>query len=373
MNMALRRLLLLLVILALPAQTLLAAQPKSGWQTGWEKTVQAAKKEGQLTIYVSDVYEEVFREFGKRYPDIKVIVVPALGGQLAQRIMSERRAGKYLADLYLSGSDTIYNVFYKGKMLEPIKPELLLPDVLDESKWFGKKHIYADEESQYIFAFNGITQTYFNYNTKLVNPKEFRSYWDFLNPKWKGKIVVFDPTVLSGPQGALRFLYNNPEIGPKFLRQFLGEMEVTPTRDRRQLVDWMAQGRFPIMALQSPDRADLIKAKEQGLPVGWFDATAFKEGAPLSTSNGNMAFFNQAPHPNAARMAINWFLSREGQTVYQRIARDKDSLRTDIPKDTVLPFVRRVEGVSYMMLENPEWRDMTPVFKLVEETWKKRK
>jgi len=107
--------------------------------------------------------------------------------------------------------------------------------------------------------------------------------------------------------------------------------------------------------------------------VGWFDAVAFKEGAPLSTSNGNLAFFDRTPHPNAAKLALNWFLSREGQTVYQRIARDKDSLRTDIPKDTVLPHVRRVEGGNYLMLENPEWRDMAPVFKLVEEVWKKGK
>jgi iron(III) transport system substrate-binding protein len=348
-----------------------AAQAKSGWEAEWEKTLQAAKKEGQLTIYISEVYEEIFREFGKKYPEIKVVAVPAQGGQLSQRIMSERRAGKYLVDLYLSGSDTIYNVFYKGGMLQPVKSTLLLPEVLDESKWLGKKHIYADEENQYILAFNGITQTYFNYNSKLVNPKEFKSYWDFVNPKWKGKILVFDPTSLSGPQGALRFLYNNPSIGPKFLRQFLGQMDLTATRDRRQLVDWLAQGKFSIMALQSPDRSDLYKAQEQGLPVGWFDSTQFQEGSPLSTSNGNLAVFDRPPHPNAARLALNWFLSREGQTVYQRIARDKDSLRTDIPKDTVLPHVRRVEGAHYMMLENPAWRDMTPVFKLVEEAWKK--
>lgn len=364
----------LLVLFALPARMPFAAQPEGAWRAEWEKTVQAAKKEGQLRIYVTEVYQAIFREFGKKYPEINVVAVSGLGGQLAQRIMSERRAEKYLVDFYLGGSDTIYDVFYKGKMLEPVKSMLILPEVADESHWLGKKHAYMDEEGQYIFAFCGITQTYFNYNTKLVNPNEFRSYWDFVDPKWKGKIVVFDPTSLSGPQGALRFLYNNPEIGPKFLRQFLGEMDVTATRDLRQLVDWMAQGRFPLMALQSPDRADLIRAKEQGLPVGWFDASAFKEGAPLSTSNGNMAVFKPAPHPNAAKLALNWFLSREGQMVYQRIARDKDSRRTDIPKDTVLPHVRRVEGARYMMLENPEWRRMSgEVSKLVEEVWQRRK
>lgn len=360
-----------LIFFALPAGALLAAQSKHGWEAEWDKTVQAAKKEGKLTIYISEVYEEVFREFEKKYPEIKVLAVPALAGQLAQRIMSERRAGKYLADLYLSGSDTVYNVFYKGNMLDPIKPALILPEVLDESKWFGNRHIYVDEKGQYIFAFNGITQTYFYYNTKLVTPKEFKSYWDFVNPKWKGKIIILEPGI-SGTGAVLRFLYNNPGIGPKFLRQFLDEMQLTSTRDRRQLVDWLATGKFPIAGLQ-PYIADIHKAKEQGLPVGWFDPGAFKEGAPLATAAGNIALFNQAPHPNAAKLAINWVLSREGQTVIQEIGRDKDSLRTDIPKETVLAHVRRVEGTLYMMLENPEWRDMTPALKLVEEIWKKRK
>lgn len=360
-----------LVLSFSPGAALFAAETRADWKAEWEQTVEAAKKEGHLTLYVSDVYVEVFREFGKRYPEIKVTTVPGTGNQISQRLLAERRADKYLADLYLSGSDTAYNTFYKGKILDPVKPTLILPEVLDLSKWWSRRHVYADEEAQYIFAFNGMPQTYFNYNTRLVEPKEFRSYWDFVNPRWKGKIVVFDPTAMSGPQGALRFLYNNPAIGPGFLRRFLAEMDMTPTRDRRQLVDWLAQGKFAISALQSPDRADVDKAKQQGLPVDWFDATGFKEGAPLSSSNGNLALLNQAPHPNAARLAINWFLSREGQTVFQKIAYDKDSLRTDVPKDNVLPQFRRIEGIKYMMLENPEWRDMTPVFKLVKEVWKR--
>ena len=78
-------------------------------------------------------------------------------------------------------------------MLEPIKPALILPEITDTSQWYQKRHHYADPEGQYIFSYVG-SATYgaVNYNTKLVDAKEFKSYWDLLNPKWKGKIVARD-------------------------------------------------------------------------------------------------------------------------------------------------------------------------------------
>ena len=82
---------------------------------------------------------------------------------------------------------------YKAKALDPIKPPLLLPEVIDESKWWGGKHLYKDEEKQHILATDLSVLTSFAYNTKLVDPNEIKSYWDFLNPKWKGKILLLEP------------------------------------------------------------------------------------------------------------------------------------------------------------------------------------
>jgi ABC-type Fe3+ transport system substrate-binding protein len=97
-----------------------------------------------------------------------------------------------------------------------------------------------------------------------------------------------------------------------------------------------------------------------------------KEGAALSAGQGFLTLINQAPHPNAAKVFVNWFLSREGQLNFQRALAQAeegspDSLRTDIPKDDVLPKSRRVDGVKYLDTDNQ--RDaMKPVMKLVEET-----
>ena len=128
----------------------------------------------------------MFAEFQKKYPEIKVIAAPGRGE--ASQILAERRAGKYVVDLSIHGMTTM-SPLHKAKAFDPIKPTLMLPEVLDESKWWGGKHLYKDEEKQYIFASDLTVLTSFAYNTQLVDPKEIKSYWDFLHPKWRGKIL----------------------------------------------------------------------------------------------------------------------------------------------------------------------------------------
>jgi iron(III) transport system substrate-binding protein len=193
----------------------LAAEPKAAWQADWDKTVKAAEGEGALVIYMTQAFEPVFREvFQSKYPRIKVTMVTGRGFELGQRIMNERRAGKYIADIYISGNITPLTVFHRAKILEPIKSLLLLPEVVDPSNWYEGKHHYDDPENRYIFVFEGTPRSgEITYNTKLVNPSEIKSYWDLLNPKWKGKIVSVDPLV-SGPISAAQiFFYKHPRFG----------------------------------------------------------------------------------------------------------------------------------------------------------------
>lgn len=348
-----------------------SALAQGDWRVRWARTVQAAEKEGRIVVHAGPGDDALYQAFQGKYPRIKVVYIPGHGGRRIERIMSERRAAQYQADIYMGGGGPIRDVLHKAKILDPVKAALILPEVLDTSKWWGRKHIYLDDEGEYILSYNGITQSYFHYNTKLVDPARIKSYWDLLDPKWKGKIVTWQP-MAPGTDGALRFLYHNPEIGPEFVRRILSEMDITVTRDARQFVDWLATGRFLIAGLQSADRSDLYEAKKHGLPVSWFDSKNFKEGAPLSTSSGNLALLNRAPHPNAATVFINWLLSREGQIVYQKLS-DSDSLRVDIPKEDVRPHIRREAGVKYALLTDPAYLDLAPVRKLVNEAWKKGK
>ena len=357
-----------LVVPLIVVTGLRAGEAKTAWQAEWEKIVRAAKKEGQVTVYVHSTYAPALESgaFQKMFPGIKLVLVSGVELQLERRFMAERRAGKSLADVFMVGVLRSYD-FYQAKLLEPIKAALVLPEVVDESKWWQKTHHYADPEKAYLFRYVGSAQLgQIHYNTRLVNPKEFNSFWDFLNPKWKGKIEARDIRAPGTGGSAIRLFYYNPELGPEFVRRLLSETDLTLFRDRRQGLDWLATGRFPICFWCE----GVEKGKQQGLPLESFEL--MKEGAALSAGQGFLTLVNQAPHPNAAKVFVNWFLSREGQLNFQKALAQAeeggpDSLRTDISKEDVLPKNRRLEGVKYLDTDNQ--RDaMKPVMKLVEET-----
>ena len=130
-----------------------AAESKPNWQAEWERTVQAAKKEGSLSLYLFQGEGElgtVVQLFQKKYPEINVVTTLGRGNTLAPRIMAERRAGKYLVDVYISGVTTAYEVFYRAKILNSVRAALILPEVTDESKWWLGQHQYVDPENRYI-------------------------------------------------------------------------------------------------------------------------------------------------------------------------------------------------------------------------------
>jgi iron(III) transport system substrate-binding protein len=345
------------------------------WQTEWEQTLAAAKKEGEISFYGSQGYEKVFEVFQKKYPEIKVKSnTTRRGSEHGQAVMTERRAGQYLVDLFINGVVTPIQVFLKANILEPIRPQLILPEVVDESKWWGGKHHYADPEEKYIFVFQGNVHGGENaYNTKLVNPKEIKSYWDFLDPKWKGKIVTYDVSRVSTVAHSLRFLYNHPDLGAEFVKRFFGEMDLTYSRDERQMIDWLAAGKFHIAFFVT----DIEDAAKQGLAVKFFDPSAFKEGAFVGPSQGGINLFKNAPHPNAAKVAINWLLSRDGQETYQRVYAQlhdvRQSMREDISMEVIPPNYRRVKGVKYIYSGRPEWLDMGPVTKVIKEAQQAKK
>src|SRR5438309_4814654 len=145
-----------------------AAEVKPAWQGEWEKILAAAKKEGQVAVYISG-YEEILPDFQKEYPEIKINAVTGRGSQIGQRLLAERRAEKYLADVVSAGGVTTFQQLHLAKVFDPIKSALIFPEITDTSKWYQGKHHYADPENQYVFSYVG-SATYgsISYNTKLT-------------------------------------------------------------------------------------------------------------------------------------------------------------------------------------------------------------
>jgi iron(III) transport system substrate-binding protein len=352
-----------------------AAQVKPAWRAEWDKTVVAAESEGVVSVYIFDagpLTAETVQAFERAYPKIKVSQLRGRGNDLGPRIIAERRAGKYIADLFAGGKGTAYATLYGGKILEPIKPLLLLPEVLDETKWWRGEHKFVDPENKYIFAYIGNAGgVEINYNSSLVNPREFSSYWDLIQPKWKGKIVAADPR-MRGMDNPVLFFYYHAKLGPEFIKKLYGEMEVSIARDYRQPVDWLAAGKFSLCIPCVADEMD--KAMQQGLPVG--QVLRLKEGGTLSSSGGTLSLLRNAPHANAAKVFVNWLLSREGQAQVQKGRKGRprtgsNSLRIDIPKNDVPEEMQRKESVDYFDADNDNFADRRTADKLFNELFGK--
>jgi ABC-type Fe3+ transport system substrate-binding protein len=362
---------LLFALLAKPSAAV-GAETKGAGE--WAKTVAAAKKESKLSVFLfqRDNIEAAVKNFEKAFPEIQVLTASVSAPETGPRLMAERRAEKYLWDICICGPTTPFSVLYPAKALDPIKPALALPEVSDESKWWGGKHHYMDADGQYIFVFLGsVDMPNLYYNKNLVDPKEIRSFWDLMNARWKGKILAMDPRQAGRQRVSARFIYNIPELGAPFLTRLFSEMDVAVSRDDRQAMDWLATGKFPLCLFCG----DIEKARAQGLPVEEFKTYTWKESTAIySGSNGTLALMNNAPHPNAAKVFINWLLSKDGQTSFQKVMNAPDvmmeSLRVDIPKEMIPPERRRVAGVNYILMDTPERSNQEPVGKLLKEVIK---
>ncbi len=356
------------LLLALLLTTQFTVNAAAQWRQEWDKTIAAAEKEGQVTVYGPPgvTYQNAIGAFQEAFPKIKLVYVPGAGNNNAQRLVTERRAGKYLADLFVGGSGSIIDVLFDGNMLEPIPPLLLLPEVKDQSLWFNKSHIYADAKGQYVFMMQGNVNTNVAaYNTQAVKP-ELKSHLDLLNPRWKGKMVAYDPRARGHIQN-VRAIYYNPRLGGEFFRRLFTEMDVAISRDQRLMIDWVAQGKYQLSVFSSNN--DVFDAKKKGLPIDIIDAP--DDESYMSGGFGHVGVVNKTPHPAAAKVLLNWLLSKEGQLKWQEKAND-NSLRTDIPKHMLSdPTMIPKDKGRYINSSLPQYQDIDAALKIIDDALNK--
>jgi len=329
-----------------------AAQDPANWKADWEATQKAADKEGRLIIYgptgidQQKLYTDVFQQ---AFPKIKVNYTPGRISEIISRIMAEQRAGIRQADLVLGGTDILLGALKDKGFLQAIRPVLILPEALDTSAWFKRKLWFADTEEKFVAMWRAVPYTAACVNTNLVKAHELKSYWDLLNPKWKGKIVSQDLRIGSA-RNQMYAIYVRDDLGPKYLTRLYGEMDITISRSLPQISDWVAGGKFAL-ALGGVECQGMTA---KGLPV----APIHLEGlAAVGAGTDPAAFLASAPHTNTAKVFLNWILTREGQNQFQKLTRE-NSLRVDIPKEGIVdPFFILDPKREYLFTGLEEFKD----------------
>jgi iron(III) transport system substrate-binding protein len=258
---------------------------------GPKELIEAAEKEGQLTYYTAnfaEVEQEVIKEFNKRFPRIKVSMVRAPGGQLITRIKTEAAAGKLAADV-INHSD-------RGLMLEmadmfqdytPPNAADYRPDALVSPKlWPGVTLGWA-----------------IAYNTQLVKNAP-KTWMDLLKPEYKGKQIgqVIGP---SGGTTWTRVMFERQVLGEDYWKK-QAELGIALYPSGAPLSDALVRGEVSI----APLLYNIIYTKiVEGAPA---EAIFAPEGVPIIPYADGIP--KTSRNPNAARLFMNWRLSKEGQT-----------------------------------------------------------
>jgi len=339
----------------------------------WDETLAAAQKEGKLVVVLggsaSRNYRPVFKFFEDKF-GIRTVVSTGSGRGQANRLLAERGARRYEVDIIMTGGTTGNARLIPNGVPDPIGPELFLPEVLDKSLWYNGRHYYSDPEEKYIFSFSGgadLSPVAMRFNTDklpLKEAKKINSIWEFLDKKrFTGQIVALPPTI-AGAGGAYFTVQVHPDVGEEYLRRFFDpELDVKFIQDYRQVADGVARGKYTMAIFVGSGGRDIDRLGKQGLPVQNFTQMLtgpLKERPTLqgTGSSNSIMVVNRRPHPNATRLFLNWFLSKEGQTiVHTKSVRVPDqSFRADVTEmGKVHKAVMRRPGVEYLTLaHDPE-------------------
>ena len=263
----------------------------------WQAVIAAAKQEGKVVFYTSAVgepyHEEIGRAFEARY-GIRLEALTARASELRERIRSEQAAGRLNGDLSFNGATTTKLQLDEGVFL----PHGPLPNI-------GRlRPPFSDDGTRLPI----LVQAYgILVNTRLVKAEdEPRSWLDLADPRWRGRILSDDMRALGG--GAVFFFTTEEKFGRGY-HEKLAQQQLIFGRDYRNDERRVARGEAAIAVPFVI--SDLPSLK--GLPV---KLVVPEEGAPYIRFE--LCLLKGAPHPNAARLFMNFYLEEAAQLVYAR-------------------------------------------------------
>lgn len=278
--------------------TLLSALCWTGTVKGQAKEViEGAKKEGKVVFYTSLTIQEIDQvavPFTKKYPFLKVEPFRGNSEQLLQKITLEERAGRPQHDV------AQFDAFEEWQLQ---KLGLLQRYKSPEAKDYP--NIYKDPDGYWTAMY--ANYLVLGYNSKQVKEEELPKKWeDLLSPKWKGEKFAMDRD--EGVWYGALALYWGKEKADKFMKA-LALQDPSMRKGHTLIATLLSSGEFPL-GLVYAHRAEEMKTKGTG--IDWIPLD------PIVVTPNLLAMGKNTAHPNAAKLLIDFCLSKEGQTILQQ-------------------------------------------------------
>ncbi len=283
----------------------------------WPQVVAAAKKEGKVVVntFPGDGYKRALKAFTQAYPDIKVEHTGLHSQDFAPRILQERQASLFTWDVATIPTSTALQVLRPAGVWDPVRPTIVLPEATDDAAWEGgfERGFAVVKDRALAYGFSAVRGGGVTINTDLVTEDQVKGLTELLNPRWRGKLLLPDVRVMGDafwPMTSARL-----HLGDDVIKRLFVDQEPALSRDSRQIAEFMVRGRYPIALGVNP--LLLSQFQRQGLGKS-LKLLRFPELDTFSSGASTVWLVNRAPHPSAAKVFINWLLTKDAQVVWAR-------------------------------------------------------
>ena len=321
------------------------------WQAEWARTLAAARQEASVTVCIpADRLRRDFllRQWQEDYPGVALSLSTVSGSSFVPGVVTERAAGRYLWDVFESGPGSGISAAKAG-LFDPLLPELVLPEVRDGAVWGGWDDAFYDAEKKYVLGLASVILSPY-YDARRITPEKAarEGLRLLLDPDYRGKIAWFDPRI-EGPGSVYLALFDKI-LGPEGLRRLVTEQEPVFLANRTEVANALVRGKA-VIGISGSAKADFHEFAQAGLVLDMRHIGNRPETAWRGADGTTLAVFNRRPHPNAARLFVNWIMTERIGALMAR-AQTYDSRRSDVPP--LDPDFAVVPGLPYIDAQREE-------------------
>jgi iron(III) transport system substrate-binding protein len=280
-----------------------------------QANVEAAKTEGRLVVYTGverAAAQALASAFQKKYPFIAVEPVRASSSKIASRLDAEIEADRVQGDVFE------FSLLYLTTSLQR-RNEVLKYDSPEYA------HFPAGYADPGYWAATGVSSIVILLNSRKVDEANVpQSWWDLTKPYWKNKLTIDNLEVSGTGYNWLTAIVNDERLGWKFIEQ-LGRNKPVLERGHAGMAQKVAAGEYAAAVEMADFHLKNIRAAAASVPVR---GVWPKEGVPHEPWTAGI--LKRAPHPNAAKLYMDFLLSPEGQAIYVKLMGWR-SARPDVP------------------------------------------